>query len=163
MVPNRRSNRSAAVAAVVEAVEAAEGAVAAGAAEVAAAEAAEAVAAAVHSGGAEPACPADNPGTGTAEVGQTHQSLIRGCGRAMIAMTVEVRPRTPTNPKAFRSARSPRCRRGSAIRAELYRVFSAIRCRVPLFGAQEVFSLRPALLRAGLRDSRGDHSKSARK
>jgi hypothetical protein len=81
-VPSRRSNRSAAGAAAVEAVEAAEGVAAAGAAEAAAAEAAEAVAAVVRSGGAEPACPVDNPGTRTTGAGRTHESLTRACGRS---------------------------------------------------------------------------------
>lgn len=92
-MPSRRSNRSAAGAAAVEAVEAAEGVAAAGAAEAAAAEAAVAVAAVVRSGGAEPACPVDNPGTGSSEVWANPRDCVRP---DWIAMTVEVGWRTPT-------------------------------------------------------------------
>lgn len=101
-MPSCRSNRSAAVAAAVEAVEAAEGVAAAEAAEAAAAEAAEAAAAVVRSGGAEPACPVDNPGTGTTEVGRTPRELNACVRPDRIAMTVEVGRRTPTISKASR-------------------------------------------------------------
>ena len=136
-MPSRRSNRSAAVAAAVEAVEAAEGVAAAEAAEAAAAEAAEAAAAVVPFWWCGSFClpRLTIPEPGLLRLGEPHESLDACVRPDWIAMTVEGAGAPNDFEKHLDSARLPRCRRGSAIRAELYRVFGTDRYRVPLFGA----------------------------